>query len=60
VNPLTRLLTHLFPSPTPDARRAAELSPLPDLRVESPAPMPCAPEDPCPACRTPLPKEGRA
>jgi hypothetical protein len=59
MNPLTRL-RDLWRGVTPDARRAAELSPLPDLRVESPAPMPCAPEDPCPACRTPLPREGRA
>jgi hypothetical protein len=49
---LSRLLTHLFPSPTPDAIRATELPPIPNApKVERPSRMPCTPAHRCPTCR---------
>lgn len=50
-----RLLTHLFPSPTADAIRAAELPPITGpgavKRIEKPSRLACTPENRCPTCR---------
>lgn len=48
---LSRLLTHLFPSPTPDAIRATELPPIPNApKVERPSRMPCTRRN-CEVCQ---------